>query len=92
MIPGPAGAALMLLAAGCTAEPPPVVMAEASVFTPAPVPSSKCAPIVKRSAGEDAAALVGAIVMTALAAAGGRMSNVGKEPVLHRTAANGQRC
>lgn len=89
---GRAGAALMLLAAGCTAEPPPVVMAEAPVFTPAPVPSNKCAPVVKPSAAEGAAALVGAVAMTALAAAGRGVRNTGQESAPQRVAANGQRC
>ena len=93
-MPSRAGLALMLLAAGCVAEPPAVTMAEAPVFTPAPVPSSKCGPVVGQSAGEGAAALVGAVAMTALAAAaGGRgMNHIGKEPKPLRTAPNGQRC
>ena len=90
---GRVGLALMLLAAGCAAEPPSVVVAEAPVFTPAPVPSSRCAPVVRRSAGEDAAAFTGALMAIGLSAATrGNMRNVGKEPVPQRTAANGQRC
>ena len=47
---GRIGTALAMLAAGCTADPPTVAVADAPVFTPAPVPSSRCAPVVKPSA------------------------------------------
>lgn len=86
------GIALMLLAAGCTAEPQAVAMADAPAFTPAPVPSNTCAPTVRLGRGEAAAGIAGALMMVGLSAAGGNVKNLGNQGVPPPTAANGQRC
>ena len=90
---GRIGVALAMLAVGCTAEPPTVAVADAPVFTPAPVASSRCAPVVRPSAGEGAAAMVGALVVASLAvAAHANVGSIGQQPASPRIAANGQRC